>query len=105
MSVKTPEELAALRAAGRVVADALQAMRVAVRPGVTTGELDAVAGRVFRRAGARSGPHVEPIISAGSGAVRATSDGWTLRTSDGARSAHVEHTIVVRDGAALVLTA
>ncbi len=47
---------------------------------------------------------VEPIISAGGGAVRAASDGWTLRTSDGARSAHAEHTVVVRDSAPVVLT-
>ena len=246
MSVETPEEMAALRAAGRVVAEALQAMRRAVRPGVTTRELDAVAGVVLLRAGARSGPQldygfpgvtcisvndeavhgvpgrrrlregdlvkldvtaeldgfyadacvsmavgqmresdrrlvataqralasgiraasvgaplnaigsaveeavvaggqavckeltghgigrriheepqvpnhyvaqlsqpltdglvltIEPIISAGSGAVRATGDGWTSRTSDGAQSAHVEHTVVVRKGAPLVLTA
>ncbi|MGI8429850.1 MAG: type I methionyl aminopeptidase [Solirubrobacteraceae bacterium] len=245
MSVETVEELAALRAAGRVVAEALRMMRRAVRPGVRTGELDAVAGFVFRRAGARSGPQldygfpgvtcisvndeathgipgsrrlregnlvkldvtaeldgfyadacvtvpvgraragdlrlvatanqalaagmraarvgaplnvigaaveatvvadgyavctelmghgigrriheapqvpnhyvshlsqrltdglvltIEPIISAGSGAVRVTSDGWTVRTSDGARSAHAEHTVVVRDSAPVVLT-
>jgi methionyl aminopeptidase len=32
-------------------------------------------------------------------------DGWTVRTADGSLSAHAEHTIVVRDGAPLVLTA
>lgn len=47
---------------------------------------------------------VEPIVSAGSGAVRGTSDGWTVRTSDGSRSAHAEHTVVVRDSAPVVLT-
>ncbi len=245
VSVETAEELAALRAAGRVVAEALWMMRRAIQPGVTTSELDAVAGRLFRRAGARSGPQVdygfpgvtcisvndeavhgipgprrlregnlvkldvtaeldgfyadacvtvpvgscrpgdrrlvatanralaagmraarvgaplnaigaaveatvvadghavctelmghgigrriheapqvpnhylahlsqpltdglvltiEPIISAGSGAVRAASDGWTVRTSDGARSAHAEHTVVVCDNAPVVLT-
>lgn len=56
MSVRTREELQALRAAGRVVAEALRAMRRAVRPGVTTGQLDGVGERVCRRAGARSGP-------------------------------------------------
>jgi len=246
MSVQTAEELAALRAAGRVVAEALRTMRRSVKPGVRTSELDAVAGRVFRRAGARSGPQVdygfpgitcisvndeavhgipgprrlresdlvkldvtaeldgfyadacvtvpvgrargsdrrlvatahralaagmraarvgaplnaigaaiettvvtdgyavctelmghgigrriheapqvpqhyvahlsqpltdglvltiEPIISAGSGAVRGTRDGWTVRTSDGTRSAHAEHTMVVRENAPIVLTA
>jgi methionyl aminopeptidase len=245
MSVETAEELAALRAAGRVVAEALRAMRRAVRPGVTTAELDAVGARVFRAAGARSGPQldygfpgfncisvndeaihgipgwrrlrdgdlvkldvtaeldgfyadacvsvpvgrpragavrlaesarraldralrvaqagaplnaigstvqdavtarghavctdltghgigrriheppqvpshyvprlsqalteglvltIEPVISAGSGAVYAAGDGWTVKTADGALSAHVEHTVVITRGTPLVLT-
>jgi methionyl aminopeptidase len=246
MSIQTPEELAALRAAGRVVADSLRAMARATRPGVSTGELDAVATRVFRRAGARSGPQldygfpgttcisvndeavhgipgprrlrsgdlvkldvtaelngfyadacvtvaigrprradaalavtarralvagmraaragaplhdvgaavertvlarghavcaalhghgigrriheppdvapyfdprdsqplgaglvitVEPIVTTGSGAVVEDTDGWTVRTADGTHTAHAEHTIVIRDGAPLVVTA
>ncbi len=245
MSVETEEELAALRAAGRVVADALRAMRRAVRPGVTTAELDDVGAEVFRRAGARSGPQldygfpgvncisvndeavhgipshrrlrdgdlvkldvtaeldgfyadacvtvsvgrprasamgltatarralhsamaaahagaplngigaaveqmvtarghavctdlmghgigrrihepphvpnhyvpalsqtlteglvltIEPIISAGTGATRAASDGWTVKTADGTLSAHVEHTLVITRGKPVVLT-
>jgi methionyl aminopeptidase len=48
---------------------------------------------------------VEPIIGAGSRAVVEAGDGWTIRTADGARSAHAEHTIVVTDGAPLILTA
>jgi methionyl aminopeptidase len=59
MSIETEEELAALRAAGRVVADALREMGRAAASGVTTSELDAIAGRVFRRAGARSGPRLD----------------------------------------------
>jgi methionyl aminopeptidase len=58
MSIETPEELAGLRASGRVVAEALRAMRRAVRPGVSTGDLDAIAARIFRRAGARSAPQL-----------------------------------------------
>ena len=246
MSIETPEELEALRAAGRVVAEALRVMRRRVAPGVSTAELDGVAGAVFRRHGARSGPRldygfpgvtcisvndeavhgipgrrrlrggdlvkldvtaeldgfyadacvsvavgeaapttarlaacaeaalvaglrvaragaplnrigqavqasvlrsghgvcgelmghgigrriheppnvpsvyvpalrrplteglvitIEPIVSAGSGAVRAGRDGWTVRTADGALSAHAEHTVVVTAGEPLVLTA
>jgi methionyl aminopeptidase len=52
-------ELEGLRATGRVVADTLAAMRAAVRPGVTTAELDAVAADVFAAAGARSGPQLD----------------------------------------------
>ena len=47
-----------MRASGRVVAEVLRAMRRAVRPGVTTGDLDAIAARIFRRAGARSAPQL-----------------------------------------------
>ena len=59
MSIETPEELEALRAAGRVVAEAIRAMRARTRPGVTTLELDQVGARVFARAGARSGPQLD----------------------------------------------
>jgi methionyl aminopeptidase len=58
VSIETPEELEGLRASGRIVAEVLRAMRRAVRPGVTTGDLDAIASRIFRRAGARSAPQL-----------------------------------------------
>jgi len=246
MSIESPEELRALQAAGRVVADTIRAMRRAVAPGVSTAELDRIAARVFERAGARSGPAldygfpgiacisvndeavhgipgprrlrpgdllkldvtaeldgfyadacrsvfvgtprpralrlvrtaeralaraldvaragtplntigatvqetvhaagfavcdglmghgigrrvheppdvpnvyepsldapltaglvmtIEPLVAAGGPAVRMTADGWTVRTADRSLAAHVEHTIVVRAGAPLVLTA
>ncbi len=59
MSIETPEELEALKAAGAVVAEALRAMRRAVAPGVTTAELDTIAARVFDQHGARSGPQLD----------------------------------------------
>jgi methionyl aminopeptidase len=246
VSIETPEELAGLRASGRVVAETLRAMRRAARPGITTGDLDAIAARIFRGAGGRSAPQltygfpgatcisvndeavhgipgprrlregdlvkldvaaeldgfyadacvsvgvgrarpatnrlaaaarhaltealavaragapqsvigatiereagargyavcgelmghgigrrlheapdvpsvydprlterltdglvltIEPIVSAGSGAVRQGGDGWTVCTVDGALSAHEEHTIVITPGAPLLLTA
>ena len=48
---------------------------------------------------------IEPIISAGTGAIEDAGDGWTMRTSDGALSAHAEHTMVITAGKPLVLTA
>ena len=48
---------------------------------------------------------IEPLVCDGASAVRMAPDGWTVRTADASVSAHVEHTIVVRDGAPLVLTA
>jgi methionyl aminopeptidase len=59
MSIKSEDELRALKAVGAVVARTLREMRRYVRPGVTTGELDAVAARVFTSAGARSGPQLD----------------------------------------------
>jgi methionyl aminopeptidase len=59
VSADTPEELAGLRAAGRVVAQTLRELRQMVRPGVTTAELDDQATRIFRAHGARSGPRLD----------------------------------------------
>ncbi len=41
-----------MRVAGRVVAEALEAMRAFIRPGVTTAQVDAVGEAVIRKAGA-----------------------------------------------------
>jgi len=49
---KTPDQVRLMRRAGLVVADALEAVRGALAPGTTTAELDAVAERVIRGAGA-----------------------------------------------------
>lgn len=46
--IKTPDEIAIMREAGRIVALAHQAMREAVRPGATTAELDRIAETVIR---------------------------------------------------------
>ncbi len=56
MSIESEEELEGLRAAGRIVRLALEAMEAAVCPGVTTAEIDAVAARVLREHGARHAP-------------------------------------------------
>ena len=52
IQIKTPHELELMRAAGLVVAGAIAAVRAAVRPGVTTGELDAIAEDHIRSQGA-----------------------------------------------------
>ncbi|OIV39224.1 type I methionyl aminopeptidase [Mangrovactinospora gilvigrisea] len=54
IQLKTPEQVAKMRAAGLVVARALEAVRAAVRPGVTTAQLDEVAAKVIRDHGAKS---------------------------------------------------
>jgi methionine aminopeptidase len=56
MSADTPEQLAGLERAGRVVAETLRVLRRAVAPGITTEKLDRLASGVFASFGARSGP-------------------------------------------------
>jgi methionyl aminopeptidase len=48
---------------------------------------------------------VEPIIAMGSGKPKDGGDGWTVKTADGGLSVHYEHTIVITDGAPMLLTA
>lgn len=50
--LKTPEELKTMREAGRIVAITLDALRKAVRPGISTAELDAIAHQSALRHGA-----------------------------------------------------
>lgn len=52
IQIKSSEEIALMRSAGLIVADALAAMREAVAPGVSTADLDEIADRVIRTAGA-----------------------------------------------------
>ncbi|NDR54198.1 MULTISPECIES: type I methionyl aminopeptidase [unclassified Actinomyces] len=54
IQLKSPDQVRRMRQAGLVVADIHAALREAVRPGVTTGELDAVSADVIARAGAHS---------------------------------------------------
>jgi methionyl aminopeptidase len=56
LSITGPEELASLRAAGAIVRRVIEAMKRAVRPGVTTAELDEVGAQVMRAHGAQSAP-------------------------------------------------
>lgn len=56
MSIKTPEELAGMKAAGRIVRKMLEAMKSAVRSGIATGELDEIGAVIMREHGARSAP-------------------------------------------------
>lgn len=47
---------------------------------------------------------VEPMINAGTRAVKTLKNGWTVVTRDGRCSAHFEHTIAITDGGCEVLT-
>ena len=56
MSIQHDDDLVALRRVGRIVALALDAMRRAAVPGLTTGDLDAIGAEVLARHGAHSAP-------------------------------------------------
>ncbi|HEX8581676.1 MAG TPA: type I methionyl aminopeptidase [Acidimicrobiales bacterium] len=62
---RSAEEIAKMRRAGRVVAEMHERIRAAIRPGVTTAELDRVGRDVIERRGARSnflGYHGFPAV-------------------------------------------
>lgn len=54
ITIKTPQEIALMREAGRINAEALAAARAAIRPGATTADLNAAAEEVLRKHGAYS---------------------------------------------------
>jgi methionyl aminopeptidase len=48
---------------------------------------------------------IEPwFLAGGSDDYRVDADGWTLRSADGSRAAHVEHTVAVTDDGPRILT-
>lgn len=59
MIVKTDEELIGLKAIGQIVAEIRDEMQAAAKPGMTTKELDEIAGRMFESSGAKSAPITE----------------------------------------------
>lgn len=48
---------------------------------------------------------IEPWFMIGTDELNIDPDGWTLRSSDGSRGAHSEHTVAITEGGPLVLTA
>jgi methionyl aminopeptidase len=47
---------------------------------------------------------IEPMFNEGFGEIVVGQDGWTIRTKDGSRSAHFEHTILITEGDPEILT-
>ncbi|MFB3885043.1 MAG: type I methionyl aminopeptidase [Thermodesulfobacteriota bacterium] len=47
---------------------------------------------------------LEPMVNEGTYEVRVLSDGWTVVTADGKRSAHFEHTVAIMDDEAEILS-
>ncbi|MEZ4668369.1 MAG: type I methionyl aminopeptidase [Anaerolineae bacterium] len=56
MVVQSDRDMAGLLRIGKVVGQTLEVMKAATRPGITTGELDAIGAEYLRKEGARSAP-------------------------------------------------
>lgn len=94
VEIKTPGEIDAIRAAGRVVADVLAAARAYAAPGVRLAELDSAAREVLAKAGATSPflnykPAFAPVpypavicTSVNDAALHGIPDGYRLVTGD-----------------------
>jgi methionyl aminopeptidase len=58
MTVQSTNDIAGMRAAGKLVAQALREMRSAAAPGMTTAQLDDIGAAFLRKRGARSAPQL-----------------------------------------------
>lgn len=47
---------------------------------------------------------IEPMLNIGKSDIITLSDGYTIKTADGSRSAHFEHTVLITEGDAEILT-
>ncbi len=47
---------------------------------------------------------IEPMLNIGKASIITADDDWTVKTVDGTRSAHFEHTILITEGEAEILT-
>lgn len=47
---------------------------------------------------------IEPMVNAGKSGIKMSSDGYNIRTRDGSRSAHFEHTIAITGKGNIILT-
>lgn len=47
---------------------------------------------------------IEPMVNIGKSGIKVSSDGYTIRTRDGFRSAHFEHTVAITEKGNIILT-
>ena len=72
----------------------------------TPGDFDVEAiARYREEISAVRAARIEPMVTLGTGDTSEDSDGWTVRTTDGAHAAHWEHTVAVTTLGVWVLTA
>src|SRR3954451_6338078 len=88
MSIESKDGLDALMAAGAMWGICIERMKKAVRPGVTTAELDRIGGAALREHGARSAPRLvygfpaDMLISVNDEAVHGIPGPRRLRDGD-----------------------
>ncbi|HEX4134931.1 MAG TPA: type I methionyl aminopeptidase [Bryobacteraceae bacterium] len=88
MSIKSEKEFAQLKVIGRIVRKALDRMTAAVRPGISTAELNEIGSRVLSDEGARSAPPIvygfpgDVCISVNEEAIHGIPGSRTLREGD-----------------------
>jgi methionyl aminopeptidase len=88
MSTEPQQDLDGLKRAGRIVRLCIERMKKAVRPGVTTAELDRIGGATLREHGARSAPRLvygfpaDMLISVNDEAVHGIPGPRRLRDGD-----------------------
>src|SRR5436305_15325482 len=58
MTISSREDLAGMTRVGKLVGEAIQEMKAAAKPGMTTAELDQIGADFLRRHGARSPPQL-----------------------------------------------
>jgi methionyl aminopeptidase len=86
--IKSPQEIAIMREAGRIVAAVIEALTGEVRPGATTRELDDVAVREFKKRGAVAsfkgyrGYPASICTSVNEEVVHGIPGAWVLKTGD-----------------------
>ncbi len=116
-----PEDLALVATTARALAAAIGAVGRAGGCGINTDQGGHGVGRAMHEAPSvpnegRAGRGlplrpglviaIEPwFLAGGSDDYRVDADGWTLRSADGSRAAHVEHTVAVTADGPRVLTA
>ncbi|HEX6745992.1 MAG TPA: type I methionyl aminopeptidase [Longimicrobium sp.] len=88
MSIETEQDLEGMKRVGRIVRICIERMKRAVRPGVTTAELDRIGGQALREHGARSAPKLvygfpaDMLISVNDQAVHGIPGARRLRDGD-----------------------
>src|SRR5690242_14877034 len=113
-----------------VTRDALRAGIAAAAPGGRLGDISAAIGTVFGGHGVGRAMHEDPhipnegakgrghrlvpglviaiepwFLAGGRDMYRIDRDGWTIRSGDGSRAAHAEHTVAITDHGPQILTA